>query len=48
MDRYPIPARETRTEVQLLDSRFIAITAPVFSVDGAKAFVARSNRQSVW
>jgi len=41
MDRYPIPARETRTEIQVLNSRFIATVAPVFSVDEAKAFVAR-------
>jgi uncharacterized YigZ family protein len=41
MDRYPIPARETRTEIQVLNSRFIATAAPIFSVDEAKAFVAR-------
>ena len=41
MDRYPIPARETRTEIQVLNSRFIATAAPVFSVEEAKAFVTR-------
>jgi uncharacterized YigZ family protein len=41
MDRYPIPGRETRTEIQVLNSRFIATAAPVFSVDQAKEFVAR-------
>ncbi len=41
MDRYPIPARETRTEIQVLNSRFIATAAPVFSVDEAKELVAR-------
>jgi uncharacterized YigZ family protein len=41
MNRYPIPARETRVEIQVLNSRFIATAAPVFSVEDAKAFVAR-------
>jgi uncharacterized YigZ family protein len=39
--RYPIPARETRVETQVLNSRFIATAAPVFSVEDARAFVAR-------
>jgi uncharacterized YigZ family protein len=39
--RYPIPARETRSETTVLNSRFIATLAPVFSVDEAKAFIAR-------
>jgi uncharacterized YigZ family protein len=41
MKRYPIPAKEVRTEIQVLNSRFIATAAPVFTVDEAKAFVAR-------
>lgn len=41
MKRYPIPAREVRTEIQVLNSRFIATVAPVFSVDEAKDFVTR-------
>lgn len=41
MERYPIPAREVRSETLVLNSRFIATLAPVFSVDEAKAFVAR-------
>jgi uncharacterized YigZ family protein len=41
MNRYFIPARETRTEIIVVNSRFIATAAPVFSVDEAKAFVAR-------
>ncbi len=45
MDRYPIPARETRTEIQVLNSRFIATAAPVFSVDEAKEFVARIREE---
>jgi uncharacterized YigZ family protein len=39
--RYPIPAAETRTEIEVKNSRFIATAAPVFSVEEAKAFVAR-------
>jgi uncharacterized YigZ family protein len=39
--RYPIPARETRAEIQVVNSRFIATAAPVFSIEDAKAFVAR-------
>lgn len=41
MGRYPIPARETRIEMRVVNSRFIATAAPVFSVSEAKAFVAR-------
>ena len=39
MSRYPIPARQTRTEIEVLKSRFIATMAPVFSVEEARAFV---------
>jgi uncharacterized YigZ family protein len=45
MNRYPIPAEETRIEIQVVNSRFIATAAPVFSVDEAKAFVARIKRE---
>jgi uncharacterized YigZ family protein len=38
---YPIPAAETRVELRVVNSRFIATAAPVFSVDEAKDFVAR-------
>jgi uncharacterized YigZ family protein len=41
MKRYFIPAKEVRTEIRVLNSHFIATVAPVFSVDEAKAFVAR-------
>jgi len=41
MERYPIPAAETRVEIQVLNSRFIATAAPAFSVDEARAFIAR-------
>jgi len=41
MGRYPIPARQTRIEIRVVNSRFIATAAPVFSVAEAKGFVAR-------
>ncbi len=45
MKRYPIPAEETRTEIQVLNSRFIASAAPVFTVEEAKEFVARIRQE---
>lgn len=39
--RYPIPAGETRAEIMVVNSRFIATAAPAFSVDEARAFIAR-------
>jgi uncharacterized YigZ family protein len=41
MDRRLIPAGETRVEIKVMNSRFIATMAPVFSVDEAKAFIVR-------
>jgi uncharacterized YigZ family protein len=41
MKRYPVPAEELRREQIVVNSRFIASLAPVFSVDEAKAFIAR-------
>jgi len=41
MKRYPIPAQETRTEITVVNSRFVATIAPVFSVEAAKDFIAR-------
>ncbi len=41
MKRYRIPAKETRTEITVVNSRFIATIAPVFNVDEAKAFVKK-------
>lgn len=38
---YPIPAQETRTEIRVVNSRFIATLAPAFTVEEAKAFIAR-------
>jgi uncharacterized YigZ family protein len=36
-----VPAREARAEITVVNSRFIATAAPAFTVDEAKAFVAR-------
>lgn len=41
MKRYPVPAEEIRREQIVVNSRFIASLAPVFSVDEAKAFISR-------
>jgi uncharacterized YigZ family protein len=41
MKRYLVPAEEIRREQIVVNSRFIATLAPVFSVEEAKAFVAR-------
>lgn len=41
MKPYRIPAKETRSEITVVNSRFIASIAPVFSVDEAKAFITR-------
>lgn len=39
--RYPIPAAEARAEIMVVNSRFIAAAAPAFSVEEARAFIAR-------
>jgi uncharacterized YigZ family protein len=36
-----IPARETRVETRVVNSRFIATAAPCFSVEEARAFIER-------
>ena len=41
MGRHPIPARQTRIEIRVVNSRFIATAAPAFSVAEARAFIAR-------
>jgi uncharacterized YigZ family protein len=38
---YPIPARETRVEIEVENSRFIAAIAPVFSVEEARSFIQK-------
>jgi uncharacterized YigZ family protein len=39
--RYPIPAQETRVEIRVSNSRFIATLAPAFTIEEAKAFIER-------
>lgn len=41
MQRHLIPAAETRSEIRVVNSRFIATVAPAFSVHEARAFIAR-------
>ena len=41
MDRRLVPAEETRVEIRVVNSRFIATIAPVFDVEEAKEFIAR-------
>ena len=38
---YPIPARESRKEIIVVNSRFIASLAPTFKVEEAKDFISR-------
>jgi uncharacterized YigZ family protein len=40
-----VPATETRIEVKVSNSRFIASVAPAFSVDEAKAFISRMREE---
>jgi uncharacterized YigZ family protein len=41
MKTYPVPARETRIEMRVVNSRFIATAAPALTVSEAKAFIDR-------
>jgi uncharacterized YigZ family protein len=41
MKPYPVPAEEIRREFTIFNSRFISSLSPAFSVDEAKAFIAR-------
>jgi uncharacterized YigZ family protein len=40
-ERYPVPAHEIRRENIVVNSRFIATLAPIFSVEDAKTFINR-------
>jgi len=42
---YLVPAQEPRIEIVVVNSRVIATVAPVFTVDEARAFVARVKRE---
>lgn len=44
-ERRMVPAAETRVEIKVSNSRFIATAAPVFSVDEAKEFVTRIRNE---
>lgn len=39
--RYPIPAQEARTEIEVKRSRFVATAVPAFTVEEAREFIAR-------
>ena len=41
MPPYPVPGQELRRNLTISNSRFISTIAPAFSVDEAKAFIAR-------
>jgi len=41
MYNYQVPAEQTRTEITVVNSRFITTASPVFSVDEAKVFISR-------
>jgi uncharacterized YigZ family protein len=41
MEQKVIPAREAQIEIEVVNSRFIATGAPAFSVEEARAFIAR-------
>lgn len=45
MKVYTVPLREIRREHQVVNSRFIATIAPAFSIDEARAFMARVRRE---
>ena len=41
MECYPVPARENRTEIRVVNSRFITTIAPALTVADARAFIER-------
>ena len=45
MKRRLIPARETRNETRVINSRFIATAGPVFTTNEAKEFITRIKRE---
>ena len=45
MLKYPVPFKEERVELRVVNSIFIASLAPVFSVEEAKAFIARIREE---
>jgi uncharacterized YigZ family protein len=45
MAPYPIPLNEIRREQVVVNSRFIATLAPAFSIEAARAFIARIKKE---
>jgi len=45
VERQLIPAREARATIRVINSRFIATAAPAFSVEEARAFIQRIERE---
>ncbi len=45
MKRYRIPAQKTRSEIMVVNSRFITTAAPTFNVDEAKAFIQEVKQE---
>ena len=45
MERQLIPARETRTSLRVVNSRFIATITPAFTVEEARNFIDRIRRE---
>lgn len=45
MECYQVPAEEARREIEVLNSKFIAIAAPVFAVEEAQQFIRRVRSQ---
>jgi uncharacterized YigZ family protein len=45
LSRYELPAVETRTEIEVLKSRFIATIVPAFSTTEAKRFIKRIKEE---
>lgn len=43
--RYPIPAAETRVEIEVKNSRFVATAVPTFTVEEAREFIARIKNE---
>jgi uncharacterized YigZ family protein len=45
MQRYRIPAERTRTEIMVVNSRFITTVVPVFSVEEAREFIHEIKKE---
>ncbi len=45
MQQYRIPAKRTRAEIKILNSRFIATVAPAFTVEEARQFIQEIRQE---